>query len=278
MAENDVNQPPDTTRRIRDLANRPESRKPSDVPDKLWRRARLDAGHMVMIRSHFKSIFLIPMALISLVCAMAVAFGDGTDSTWQRTWGLIWAFFFMFYMNIFIFEWNRAWTVVLMALIAMFVAIGFAIDSDSFPVWRKLFGFFADLKLGLTKQTYIFFTLFFGFASMVSWIKTRLNYVIIEHNEMQVYRNAFFGDRERLSMLSPRIEVIVSDMIEYFHPFYRAGTVVIHAPEKTIVLENVLHIRRIERLTDKLGSTLQVRLERESKESSDGRPSATPLG
>ena len=117
------------------------------------------------------------------------------------------------------------------------------------------------LKLALSSQAYIFFGVFFGICASVSWFKTRLNYVVIEHNEMQVYRNAFFGDRERISMLSPRIEVKVPDMIEYFHPFYRAGTVVIHAPSKTIILENVLGIRKVERVTDRLGSTLSVRVE-----------------
>jgi hypothetical protein len=188
---------------------------------------------------------------------------EGVDSNWSHTWGLIWAIGFMFYMNIFIFEWNRAWTVVLIGGIVTFTAIGFAVNSDAFPVWRSLGDWMKHLRLGLTPQAYFFFAIFFGFCAAISWIKTRMNYVVIEHNEMQIYRNAFFGDRERISMLNPRIEVKVPDMVEYFHPFYRAGTVVIHAPSKTIILENVLGIRKIERITDRLGSTLSVRVERE---------------
>lgn len=248
------------------LATKPEAKKPEDVRDGAWRRARIAAGHMVLIRSHFKSIFLIPLALVSLICGIAVTMGgDSADAeSWRYAWGLIWICTFMFYMNIFIFEWNRAWTIVLMGGMVTTIAILFAINSDSFPVFRNIWSGIKGLHFDLSAEVYMFFFLFFAFCAFVSWVKTRLNYVVIEHNEMQIYRNAFFGDRERISMLNPRIEVKVQDMVEYFHPFYRAGTVIIHAPTKTIILDNVLGIRKVERITDRLGSTLSVRIEAES--------------
>lgn len=250
--------------KARSAAIRAENKKPGDIRDKDWRKARIEAGHMVILRSHFKSIFLIPMVLISLICGIAVVMGGddaSPESQWFRAWGLVWAFSFMFYMGLFIFEWSRAWTVVLIGGIVSVICICFAINSDSFPVWQHLWDVLKGLNLQLSVQAYFFFAIFFAFCVGVSWLKTRMHYVVMEHNEMQIYRNAFFGDRERISMLNPRIEVLVPDMIEYFHPFYRAGTVVIHAPNKTIVLENVLKIREIERVTDRLGSTLSVRVE-----------------
>ena len=246
----------------RNLARTPDGKRPAEVNEKHWRRERCAHGHMVVIRSHFKSIYLIPMAFISLVCGVAVSFGEAGDQ-WQRALGIFWVFSFMFYMNIFIFEWNRAWTVALIATIVTSAALGFAVNSESFPVWRTIWDILKGMNVGLTQQAYVFFSVFFALCAMVSYIKTRLHYIVMEHNEMQVYRNAFFGDRERISMLNPSIEVQVPDMIEYFHPFYHAGTVVIHGPQKTIVLENVLDIRSIERITDKLGSTLSVRVEDE---------------
>ncbi len=250
-----------------ELASKPDSKKPAEVRDGEWRKARIAAGHMVIIRSHFKSIFLIPLAIVSLVCGIAVTMGSDAEN-WRHAWGLIWIFAFMFYMNIFIFEWNRAWTVVLIGGMVTLVAILFAVNSESFPVWHNIWEWMKALRLDLSAQAYMFFFLFFSFCALISWIKTRLNYVVIEHNEMQIYRNAFFGDRERISMLNPRIEVKVQDMVEYFHPFYRAGTVVIHAPSKTIILDNVLGIRKIERITDRLGSTLSVRIEEGKQRSS----------
>ena len=250
--------------KIRSVAGKAESKQPGEVRDKDWRKARIEAGHMVILRSHFKSIYLIPMSLISLLCGIAVVIGGDAadmDSQWFRAWGLVWAFSFMFYMSLFIFEWSRAWTVVLIGAIVSVICIGFAVNSDDFPVWEKIWSGMKGLNLQLSVQAYFFFALFFSFCVLISWIKTRMHYVVMEHNEMQIYRNAFFGDRERISMLNPRIEVLVPDMIEYFHPFYRGGTVVIHAPNKTIVLENVLQIRKVERITDRLGSTLSVRVE-----------------
>jgi hypothetical protein len=253
--------------KVLEAATKPENRKPPTVSEREWRRARMEAGHMVVIRSHFKSIFLIPLALISLVCGIAVVMGGDPENphdNWVHFWGLLWAFSFIFYMNIFIFEWNRAWTLVLMGSIVSLVCLGFAVNSEQFPVWKNLYGWFRDLELGMSQQAYFFFAIFFGLCALVSWIKTRLNYVVIEHNEMQIYRNAFFGDRERRGMMSPRVEVKVTDMIEYFHPFYRAGTVVIHHGQgqgDSILLDNVLNIRKIERITDRLGSVLRVAVE-----------------
>ena len=121
----------DPERRVRDLAHRAESKKPAEIGDSEWRRARIQAGHMVIIRSHFKSIYLVPMSVISMVCGLAVLFFGGSegDTSWNHFWGLAWTICFMFYMNIFIFEWNRAWTIVLIGGLITTIAIGFAIDQ-----------------------------------------------------------------------------------------------------------------------------------------------------
>ena len=68
----------DERHRVREIANRADSKKPAEVSDREWRRARMDAGHMVVIRSHFKSIFLVPLALVSLICGVAVTMGSSS--------------------------------------------------------------------------------------------------------------------------------------------------------------------------------------------------------
>lgn len=249
---------------IAQLAAKPDAEKPVNVAHKEWRRHRQAHGHMVIIRSHFKSIFLVPMSIISLVLGIFAVFqgNPGPDTQVGSTLGLIWVVCFCFYMNIFIFEWSRPWTYGLVVTIACFVLLGFALnDQVNFPVWTTLKDFLKGLHIQFSQQTYLFFAIFFGLCSFVSWVRTRMNYVVMESNEIQIFRNALFGDRERVSMLNPRVEVRVTDMLEYFHPFYRSGQIIIHAPDRTIVLDNVLNIRRIERVTDKLGSSLQVRVQ-----------------
>lgn len=254
---------PENLLNIAELASRPDGERPSNVSQKEWRRHRQAHGHMAIIRSHFKSIYLVPMTVISLVLGIFSAFmGEPKPEVADHgaTLGLIWVFCFAFYMNIFIFEWSRPWTFGLMISIACLALIGVAFNSESFPIWEILKNFLAKLKIQFSTQSYFFFAIFFGLCAMVSFIRTRLNYVVMESNEIQIYRNAIFGDRERVSMLNPRVEVRVVDMLEYFHPFYRSGQIIVHAPDRTIVLDNVLNIRRIERITDRIGSSFQVRV------------------
>jgi hypothetical protein len=255
-----------------ELAARPEARRPDHIPHKEWQKHRLAAGQMVVVRSHFKSIYLIPMAILSVICGIWMVFGTSGSSVQPGelrtayTIGLVWTVAFVFYMNMFIFEWSRTWTYILLASLAAVVFLGFALNSDKFPIWRKIEQAFASAKFFSTAPTYFFFAGYFGFCAFISYVKTRLNYVVVEHNELQFHKNALFGDRERVSLLNPRIEVRIPDMLEYFHPFYRSGQIMIHAPDRTIVLDNVLQIRAIERVLDRLTGTLSVQVEHRGPE------------
>jgi hypothetical protein len=252
---------------IGEIAAQPEARRPQSVPQAEWEKHRVAAGQMVIVRSHFKSIYLVPMAVLSLICGIWMAFATsgtvmqpGEVPTAYKI-GLVWTIAFVFYMNMFIFEWSRTWTYVLLATLVTLVFLGFAVNSETFPVWGKIRTILGDAKFLLGASTYFFFAAYFGVCALFSWIKTRLNYVVVEHNELQFNKNALFGDRERVSLLNPRIEVRVPDMLEYFHPFYRSGQIIIHAPDRTIVLDNVLQIRAIERVLDRLTGTLSVKID-----------------
>jgi hypothetical protein len=251
-----------------ELAARPDASRPPNVAPQEWRKHRMAAGQMVIVRSHFKSIYLIPMAAISFICGIWMVFGasgaqiQANELETAYRIGLVWTVAFVVYMNMFIFEWSRTWTYILLSSIVAVLAIGFAVnDPAKFPVWKKIGSFFASTKFTSTAASYFFFGIYFGLCAFVSWLKTRLNYVVVEHNELQFHKNALFGDRERVSLLNPRIEVRITDMLEYFHPFYRSGQIIIHAPDRTIVLDNVLQIRAIERVLDRLTGTLSVKVD-----------------
>jgi hypothetical protein len=255
-----------------ELAARAEARRPEHIPLKEWRQHRLAAGQMVIVRSHFKAIYMVPMAAISIICGIWMVFGaSGAQlqanelSTAYRV-GLVWTIAFVFYMNMFVFEWSRTWTYVMIATILAIIALGFAVnDPVKFPVWKKLGDWLTGTKFTSTAASYFFFGIYFGLCAFFSWVKTRLTYVVVEHNELQFHKNALFGDRERVSLLNPRIEVRIPDMLEYFHPFYRAGQIIIHAPDRSIVLDNVLHIRSIERVLDRLTGTLSVQVDNQNQ-------------
>lgn len=240
------------------IAKDATAKKPPNVRDKDWMAHRIAAGQMVIIRSHFKSIYLVPMVLLSIVLAIFSShFGTGDEHRHnQEILGLIWVAGFAFYMNIFVFEWSRAWTFGALGFLAAIGMIFYLLDW-----WPAIGRFFRDLGIQFNAPAYWFFAVFFALCALVSFVRSRINYVVVESNEVQIYRNALFGDRERISMLNPRVEVRVPDMIEYFHPFYNGGQIIIHAPNKSIVLDNVLQIRRIERATDRIGSSLSVRVE-----------------
>lgn len=251
-----------------ELAARPDATRPEHIPLQEWRKHRLAAGQMVIVRSHFKSIYLIPMAAISIICGIWMVFGSSgaqiqaSELPTAYRIGLVWTLAFVFYMNMFIFEWSRTWTYILIATIGGLICLGFALnDPVKFPVWHKFGEWLSSTKFTSTAASYFFFGIYFGVCAFISWVKTRLNYVVVEHNELQFHKNALFGDRERVSLLNPRIEVRVPDMLEYFHPFYRAGQIIIHAPDRTIVLDNVLQIRAVERVLDRLTGTLSVKID-----------------
>ena len=244
------------------LAAKSDAVKPAGVREREWRKYRQAAGNMVVVRSHFKSIFLIPMAIVSLFCGVVMAFGNADNTTLQETIGLIWVVGFCLYMNIFIFEWSRPWTYTLLITIGALIVVGLALNSDEFRVWATLGGWLRALRFTFSQSTYFFFSVFFAVCAGISWLKTRLNYVVIERNEVLLYRNALFGDRKRMAMQNRRVEIKVPDVLEYLHPFYRAGQIIIHSQSgDSIVLDNVLNIRRIERITDRLGSSMSVHVE-----------------
>jgi hypothetical protein len=261
-------QSPDAEAPVAKLAAQPEARKPEDVSEAEWRRHRVAGGNMVVVRAHFKSIYLVPMAIISLLCGVWMSFATGGEAArpedLQAAYrvGLAWTFAFAFYMNMFIFEWSRTWTYVMAATLAMLVFLGFAINGERFPVWRTIGDMLGAARFQQSAATYFFYAVFFAACAGVSWLRTRLNYVLIEHNELEFNRNALFGDRERISLVNPRIEVRVPDMLEYLHPFYRAGQIIIHAPDRTLVLDNVLRIRAIERVLSRITGTLSVKVEK----------------
>jgi hypothetical protein len=258
------NDPTPPALNVAEHSARPDARRPESISEADWRRHRAAHGHMLIVRSHFKSIYLIPMALISLLCGIWMTFAGGDAAPGEAAYrvGLVFTLSFMFYMNMFMFEWSRTWTYVLVASLIALVFLGFAVNGERFPVWKKLGELLAATRFQQSAASYFFYAAFFAACAGVSWIRTRLNYVVIEHNELEFNRNALFGDRERISLVNPRIEVRVPDMLEYFHPFYRAGQIIIHAPDRTLVLENVLQIKAVERVLDRITGTLSVKVEK----------------
>ncbi len=261
--------PADPATNVAAAAARADARRPESLNPAEWRRHRIAQGHMLVVRSHFKSIYLIPMAIISLLCGIWMSFAGGVEAVAATPQfdpaskvGLIYSLSFMFYMSMFMFEWSRTWTYVLLASLVSLVFLGTAVNSESFPVWQKLGELLAATRFKQSAPSYYFYGAFFGVCAAVSWIRTRLNYVVIEHNELEFNRNALFGDRERISLVNPRIEVRVPDMLEYFHPFFRAGQIIIHAPDRTLVLDNVLQIKAVERVLDRITGTLSVKVEK----------------
>lgn len=246
-----------------EIASKPDVDKPSSVSQKAWRKARIRAGQMVIIRSHFKSIYLIPMALISLVLAIWAGTLDpvtpgGDPHPTATALGLVWMLAFVLYMSLFLFEWSRPGFYALFITLGALLLIGWAFN-EQLGVFQAIGGWLRGLQLIFSSSAYYTFAVFFGLCALVSFIRTRMNYVIVESNEVQLYRNSLFGDRERIPMLNLRLEVRVPDMMEYLHPFYHAGQIVLHTRDRSIVLDNVLHIRRIEEVTNRLGSALRVR-------------------
>jgi len=103
-----------------------------------------------------------------------------------------------------------------------------------------------------------------GFVLMGVWVQGFFDYWEITHNEV-LHHKGFLGDLKRYPAPNLQLHKEITDLFEYclFFPFGGAGRIVLmpHGAQRSVVLDNVIGVNIIEERTQKMLSSLQVKID-----------------
>ncbi|MFT7579171.1 MAG: hypothetical protein ACI9MR_000833 [Myxococcota bacterium] len=198
----------------------------------------------VKVRSLPKVVFFYLTWIASLVCALAA--GDAPEP-WV---GALWMAIFLFNLLVISFDFNeeRSLIVVLLITAGLLSLLYFGALSD-------VEGFINSLQ---PRMNDTFYWMIFGAFSVVfffAWLQSRLDYWIIEPNEV-VHRYGVFPKMRRYPTESMRWDKVVPDLLEKL--LLGSGSIILTTPhEKHPIVIN--HVMRIGRIDDKIASILGVK-------------------
>lgn len=209
----------------------------------------------LVIRPWPKMILLWPTAVISLFMALAQQFLPNQENVWGGV------FLVTLAINLFVltFEFPRG-TSLTFALASVAVILLLLLLNHTFNVISPLKYFFAVRDVHASAEFYWgFFALFLIlFVGMVG--TTRLEYWELTPNEL-IRHHGFLGDVERYSTAGLKMNKEITDIFEYVLSGSGRMVLVIPNVPRPVVLDNVLNINRIERLSEEILGARVVRIE-----------------
>ena len=200
----------------------------------------------VIVRPYPKVIFFWLTWATSLVAGI-IAAAKGSSALPEHL-GTVWMCVFAFNMLVIAFDFTEVVSVMVLALLGLFIFAGLYFDFLSF-----VGDFFRGLHLHMTSSFY--FTMFglFTIIFTIVFIKSRFDYWEFRHNEV-IHRRGVFAEIRRYSTEDIRWFKEIPDVMERI--LAGAGRMILTTPREPhpIVIEHVLGIGRIdERVADILG-------------------------
>lgn len=222
------------------------------------------AGHpvtSVVIRPLPKAVFLYPACIGSIACGVwRMMEGTPPAGEFPSAWpGLF--FLLLLGLNLFImaFEFSRVSSMSLVFLGAMFVFMGLWIGTEyQWDVFQAIGSAFTQLNIQANPQFYFSFAGLLLFIFICIYVKTRFDYWVVTHNELLHY-HGIIGNVERYPAPNLRISKEISDVFEFL--LLQSGRLIIYPASelRTIVLDNVPRVNKIERALNELLSKIIVR-------------------
>lgn len=231
----------------------PQKKKPQDEPLK-----------PVIIRPLPKVVFLYPSCICAFACGLwqlalgAPKVSDGVMmiNPWP---GLIFMIVLCINLLILSFEFGRASTLSVLlggtAVIFLALWLGTEIEWDFLKAVAKLI---TGINIYANAAFYFCYTGFLLFIFGCIYLKTRFDYWVVTSNELLHY-HGFMGDSERFPAPNLRFNKEIEDVFEFL--LLQSGRLILHPASeiKTIVLDNVPGINKIERNLQNLLSHIVVR-------------------
>lgn len=216
-----------------------QSANPQDRPGRL----------RVIVRPLPKVIFFYLTWLASLVCAIATT--TLTASAPEPSWiGAVWMGAFLFNLLVISFDFNEERSLIFVLLIV--VAILALLYAGALS---EVGSFLGKLRPDMNDTFYWMVFGAFTVIYLLVWIQSRLNYWIIEPNEI-VHRYGLFPKMKRFPTESLRWDKSVPDLLERL--LLGSGTIMLTTPSEKfpIVIEHVL---RIDTVDDRIAAVLGVK-------------------
>ncbi len=147
------------------------------------------------------------------------------------------------------------------ALILLFAAFAFFLLwlNVYFELLPALVNLLESVFAVANKSFYFLFATVILFNLGLIWVTRWLDYWEVLPNEI-LHNHGPFGDLERFPTQGLKFDKEIPDILEF--ALLGSGRLVLHIPgqSKSIVLENVLHIKRKEEMLKKLMSRMEVRI------------------
>lgn len=225
-------------------------------PDKPKAKAPKPEIENVYIRSWPKAVLLYPLLAASVLFGLLSLGSEPKESS--GTMALV--FLIIFAINLFImtFEFNTTKSIALFFFVVAFVFAALFISA------KTDISVFAWLRTAMSKlHAWANASFYFGVAGVLAllflsmFIHTRINYWEVTRNEL-LHHHGLFGGVERFPAPNVEFSKVYNDIFEYGLLFSGSLTIFLASKQKTIVLDTVPLIKRVEEKLNVLLSEIAV--------------------
>jgi hypothetical protein len=203
-----------------------------------------EAPLRIKIHSLPKVVFFYPTWIVSLVCAIASM--SGMDSWLGNAWMTV------FVLNLFVIAYDFTEERTIIALLGG-VAIVLALVLGG--VLGTITSALANIQPVMNDHFYWTMFVLFSAVFLVAWVGSRLDYWIIEPNEV-VHRYGLFRRMKRFSTESLRWDKVIPDVMERL--MLGTGQIILTTPHEKhpIIID---HVMRIGHIDDQIARILGVK-------------------
>lgn len=211
----------------------------------------------ILIRPWPKMVFLYPTLVLSIVFGILMVILP-KDEDLNATLAVYWLIAFGFNLFVMAFEFNRLRSIAIFSsLVAVVVILLYVGKEADLSLISSASAFVLSLKPMVNERFYFGMTIILGLMFLFMFLHTRFDYWEVTHNELR-HHHGILGNVERFPAPHLRFTKEINDVVEFLLMF--SGTLVLfpQSESRTITLDNVPRINRIERDLEHLLSRLAV--------------------
>lgn len=212
------------------------------------------SSQVLVIRSWPKMIFMWPTALTALIAGLVTMF----MGSWAETMGHAFIVVFALNLTVLTFDFPRSTSLTIFIAVVT-VALGVVLLNQQFGIIEPLQKWLGALSITATPEFYFSIFLFMLILYIGMLVVTRFDYWELTNNEL-IHHTGLLGDVERFSTAGLKLNTELNDVFEYL--LAGAGRIIINIPgtPRPHVLDNVLQINKVLRVSKDLLSRRVVQV------------------